>query len=110
MAEPLAVVEPTEQGQWEAHLAELARGHDNYQWEIAEAIIAAPKAWGDTYTLAVRVTGKRKATLENWVSVARKFDSSRRREFSDLRFGHFEAVAGLTTEQQNKLLKKAIKD
>lgn len=97
--------------EWEENLRVLARDLDRGQWEIADAIIEANARWGEKYTRAAEITGKAKSTLENWVSVAKKFESSRRREDSlHLRFGHFEAVASLTEPAlQNKLLTEADK-
>jgi hypothetical protein len=102
------LVKPTDEEQeWEAHLAQLARGLNQRQWEIADAIIEAKVEWGDKYTAAVRITGKNEKTLRKWVTVARKFESSRRRD--NLTFGHHAVVASKKPDDQEKWLTKADK-
>lgn len=106
--EPDATIsEQAERKQFVATLEDLARDVDRKQWAIADEIVTREdRKWGDMYDLAVEATGRKESTLSNWVSVAKKFDSSRRREDSrHLRFSHFEAVAAEKDEKQrNKFL------
>jgi hypothetical protein len=103
----MAIAQPPDRREtWEERLRTAARQSDESQWEIGDAIIEADAAWGDTYTLAERITGKPVKTLRNYVYVCRALDSSRRR---DLSFGHHAAVAGRNPDDQEKWLDEAEK-
>lgn len=78
------------------------------QWWQADLILAGENRYGVTYQRAMEVTGLEYKTLANMVSVARKFESSRRRE--SLSFAHHAAVAALAVDEQDAWLDYAAQE
>lgn len=91
--------------EWEQIGQALGSVQGAIQWWIADFVLTGEQQYGVKYERAMALTGLEYKTLANMVSVARKFESSRRRE--NLSFAHHAAVAGLAQEEQEALLDTA---
>ncbi len=78
------------------------------QWAIGDWIIYGESRtdWGEMYDQAVADFDYDYGYLTNMVSVARKFDFSRR--VKSLSWSHHQAVAALPEPEQNRLLAEAV--
>lgn len=88
---------------WEAVGRVLAAQRDTNTWAIADWIRHVK--WGARYGDGSRITGLSVQRLMNIASVARRFETSRRRE--NLSFYHHEVVARFEPETQDKWLDRA---
>lgn len=87
----------------------LMRLQKSVQWWIGDWInMLDDKEWGETYAALASKYSYEVATLHNFSSVAKRVDSSRRRE--TLSFGHHDAVASLKPGQQTRWLNFAEKN
>lgn len=86
-------------------LETAARG---VQWWIGDWLNYGEKRYGEKYTQAISETGLDKPTLMNYASVAKRVESSRRREVVD--YSKHVEVAGLKPEQQARVLEQAEKE
>ena len=103
---PTILPHPTDLNEWVDAGRRLHEGHLRLNWLIGDWWAAGEAAFGGRAKAAAEnVFGKQFQTLMNIASVARKFDTSRRREA--LTFGHHEAVAALPPEEADALLDKA---
>jgi hypothetical protein len=75
------------------------------QWWIGDYLLYRRGDWGDLTEKIALYFGREPQTLYNILSVARKFETSRRREI--LTFAHHEIVAGRPLELQEKYLEAA---
>jgi hypothetical protein len=83
----------------------LGRLRDMSAWALGDAIIFGDAAYGEKYAQAIEATGRAKATLVNYASVARRVPPSRRR--ARLSFSAHEAVASMNPDEQNAWLARA---
>ncbi len=84
-------------------LADLA-----VQWWIGDWLNYGESRYGDKYTQAVEEFGRKKQVLMNYASVAKRVETSRRREIVDYSI-HVE-VACLPADEQEKILAEAAKE
>lgn len=75
------------------------------QWSIGDWLIYGEMVYGEMYAQALVQTRYTYGALANMASVARAFESSRRRE--NLSWSHHEAVKSLSEDMQDELLDKA---
>lgn len=75
------------------------------QWWIGDWLAYGERVYGRTYEEVAAETGRKRATLYNYVWVAKSVDISLRRE--NLSFEHHKIVAGLLPSEQAKLLSQA---
>lgn len=95
--------------EWEQIGQALGSVQGAIQWWIADFVLTGEvRQYGVKYERAMALTGLEYKTLANMVSVARKFESSRRRE--NLSFAHHAAVAGLAQAEQDAWLDRAAQD
>lgn len=81
---------------------QLKRLEKGVQFWIGDWVNYGEREYGDKYAQAVLETGKSKGTLANYGYVARRVETSRRRE--DVDFGHYQNIAALEPEQQEDAL------
>jgi len=91
--------------QWEAAGRELMQMGRAWQWWVGDWVLYGEQNYGEKYAQAIELTGMEYGTLANVISVARKVDSSRRRE--DLSWSHHVEVAPLPPREQDKWLDRA---
>lgn len=110
-------LEVTDPGLSFESLEELLRGAGQVKtatsfW-IGDAILFAEARYGERYAQAMEASGLTYATLSNYVYVCRQIPRGRRRKayeegrWTELRFGHFEAVARLEPPAQDRWLDEA---
>jgi hypothetical protein len=75
------------------------------QWWLGDWIRYGNARFGERYARAAAITGYDSQTLMNMVSIASKFEVSRRRE--NLSWSHHETVAALPVEEQERWLDHA---
>lgn len=76
-----------------------------YQWIVGDYLVyGVDNNYGMAQEFAEKL-GREPKTISNWVSVCRQITFSRRRE--DLSYGHHDAVASLSAEEQDYWLEKA---
>jgi hypothetical protein len=90
--------------EWESVGAELFKVEAAWQWWVGDWINYGEKKYGQTYEQALALTDKSLGTLMNVASVARDFETSRRREVS---WAHHAAAQALCKEQQDAILDEA---
>lgn len=86
----------------------LLRMGRSHQFWIGDALREGERRFGQHYTKRLDCTGYEAPTLRNFVRVARKVESSRRRD--DLSFGHHDAVAAQEPEDQTRWLQRAVQN
>lgn len=91
--------------EWRAVGGELGQSARAVQWWVGDWINYGDKIYGSTYEAALEVTGLSLKTLQNYASVSRKVESSRRRELLDWTT-HAE-VAALEPAEQDRVLSEA---
>lgn len=91
--------------EWRAVGSELGQSARAVQWWVGDWINYGDKTYGSTYEAALKVTGLSLKTLQNYASVSRKVESSRRRELLDWTT-HAE-VAALEPAEQDRVLSEA---
>src|ERR1700689_5273054 len=92
--------------QWRAVGGSLGRLGRYSQWWIGDWLMYARGKWGEMYAEAVKITGYDYGSLRNMASVAQAFELSRRRD--KLSYAHHVAVAGLTRDEQDYWLERAV--
>jgi hypothetical protein len=75
-------------------------------WWVGDWLQYGAARWGEKYSEAARITGYDVKTLRNIAYVAKRFDSSRRRD--NLTWTHHAEVAALAPEQQDEWLDRAL--
>jgi hypothetical protein len=93
------------QSQWFEVGRTLGRMGRYSRWWVGDWLLYAHRQWGERYKQASRVTGYDYGTLRNIVSLAQKFELSRRRD--NLSWGHHADVASLPREEQDLWLDRA---
>ena len=89
--------------EWEALGPTLMQLHTGVQWALGEWGDQVVRRYGDGKMAAMaKNCGYAPHTLQNYVSIVRKFEPSRRRE--NLSFSHHDAVAPLGPEKQDQWL------
>jgi hypothetical protein len=85
-------------------IRDLSRDETRSRFLIADAVIAAGKKYGDTYTWAAEASGRRPKTLRNWVCIARDINPDMRDP--DLSWSVYRVVAdaGLVPSQRRWFL------
>lgn len=92
-------------GVWHWLVEKLQEADSAVQWWLGDALNYGEHAYGEKYTQAVEETGKSKQVLMNYASVARRVETSRRRD--DVAYSIHVEVACLPAPQQEKVLAKA---
>jgi hypothetical protein len=77
-------------------------------WWIGDWLQYGTARWGEKYVEAAKITGYDVKTLRNIAYVAKRFESSRRRD--NLTWSHHADVAVLDPQEQNRWLDRAITD
>lgn len=80
----------------------------NSAWWIGDWVRYGTTRYGTKYAAATRVTGYDRQTLMNMVSVATRFETSRRRE--NLSWSHHAELAALDAREQERWLDRATAD
>ena len=94
----LGIDDTVSQEEW-SELGQVLRRLDvALQWLIGDWMVYGERVWGYTYEQVALSFGYEVSTLYNYTSVARKVSFSRRRE--NLSFGHHQAVASRTPDEQ----------
>jgi hypothetical protein len=93
---------------WKALGARIKVRSDASSWWLGDWLIFGRHQYGDRYRDAFEVTGLDEQTLDNFGVVARRFESSRRRE--NLSFQHHADVCEMTDETQDHWLNLAAKN
>jgi hypothetical protein len=93
--------------QWAETGPKLVRIVDAFAWCIGDWLIYGQERYADRYAKAVRDLSLDYQTLRNYAWVARKFETSRRRE--GLSFQHHAEVASLRPTDQDEWLDRAEK-
>lgn len=91
--------------QWERIGRQLQLADVAIQWWIGDWLVYGEHKWGDKYTQAIEVTGRREQTLKNYHFVAAAIEKSRRRY--ELNYSIHAEVAPLEPEEQDRVLAKA---
>lgn len=94
-----------EQADWLAAGRSLGAMGRCSRWWLGDWIRYGNAKFGERYSRAAAITGYDSQTLMNMVSIASKFEISRRRE--DLSWSHHETVAALQVEEQEGWLDRA---
>jgi hypothetical protein len=94
--------------QWEAAGQQLQRMGRAWQWWIGDWVRYGEQRYGEKYAQAIELTGLEYGTLANIISVARRVDTSRRRE--NLSWSHHAEVASLEPPEQQAWLERAEHD
>lgn len=95
-------------GVWHWLVEKLQEADTAVQWWLGDALNYGEHAYGDKYTQAVEDTGRSKQVLMNYASVARRIETSRRRE--DVPYSIHVEVACLPPKEQEEVLAKAAED
>jgi hypothetical protein len=90
---------------WQEVVQVLLRMESSVAILLGDALIQAEMKWGVTYQQVAEATGREVQTLYNYVWVMSKVDFSRRRE--NLTFGHYDAVARMSADEQERWLRRA---
>jgi len=90
---------------WEEIGRQIISISDSSTWWIADWLVYGENNFKDRYLEAIAKTNLNYQTLRNYAWVARRFDSSRRRD--KLSFGHHSEVAALDPPAQDYWLRKA---
>jgi hypothetical protein len=101
----LRISRPISHRKWEIIGQKLLSMSESSTWWIADWLCYGEHTFQDRYPEAVRRTSLNYQTLRNYVWVAQRFDSSRRRD--TLSFGHHAEVAALDQPEQDYWLRKA---
>lgn len=91
--------------EWEQIGQALGSVQGAIQWWIGDLVLSGEKRYGVKYDRAMELTGLSYKTLRNIVSVANRFEMSRRRD--NLSFAHHAAVASLDPDMQDLWLNTA---
>jgi hypothetical protein len=75
------------------------------RWWVGDWLLYGDQKWGEMYKEAGKVTGYNYGTLRNIVSIAQKFQLSRRRD--NLSWGHHADIASLPPAEQEYWLDRA---
>ncbi len=94
--------------EWVSFGRKLHQVGQSYQWVVADWVRFGERKYGEMYKEALEQTGFSYKTLRNMVSVAGKFELSRRRD--NLTPSHHAEVASLSPKQQDRFLEKAEKE
>lgn len=81
---------------WEDYGHSFQARASSLVWDIADWLLVAERKWGERYKRAAEITGLTVATLHNYASVARRFDSSHR--YENLSYHHHALVAAIPEE------------
>jgi hypothetical protein len=77
-------------------------------WWIGDWLLFGSARWGETYSVASRVTGYDPKSLRNMRYVASRFDSSLRKD--KLTWSHHALLAGLEVCERRRWLERAVAD
>jgi len=94
--------------QWEDVGKFIKKSDKCVQFWLGDWVNYGEYRWGEKYSQALDETTYEQHALENMASVARKVESSRRRE--ELSYSHHAEVASLTPDKQEKILDLAEKE
>jgi hypothetical protein len=93
---------------WAAAGKDLSKQHGNLQWKIGDWLALGHRAYGDSvYETAERITGKKRQTLYQFASVAKRVADCMRH--TNLSWEHHQIVAPLEPSQQKRWLDVAEK-
>lgn len=95
----------TTEAEWDEIGRALGSVQGAIQWWIADLVLSGQGEYGVMYERAMETTGLAYKTLRNLVSVAGRFELSRRRD--NLSFGHHALVAALSHDEQERWLDHA---
>lgn len=90
---------------WQSLGETLGRINRASGWWIGDWLNFGERAYGESYSQAMDATGLSYGTLANYASVAKRVESSRRRE--SLTFAHHQEVAALPAREQDEYLQQA---
>lgn len=83
---------------------------DMSAWALGDWLLFGERAYGeDRWAQAIEVTGRSKATLQNYLRVALSLPRKSKRRYATLSWSHHEAVASLPPAEQRRLLAMAVK-
>jgi hypothetical protein len=91
--------------EWEAAFQWCQKVEKASQFWVGDLLAYGEHKYGEMYAQAMDATSHKYGTLANAAYVARRVDSSRRREH--LSFGHHQEVAPLPPQEQTEWLDKA---
>lgn len=91
--------------EWRQYGKQLLEGAVAVMWWIGDWLNYGERRYGQTYTMAVDMTGLELGTLANAKRVAAAIETSRRREV--LSFSHHADVAALDPAEQDAILDEA---
>lgn len=94
--------------QWTAIGLALVQRGDATQWALGDWIALATGAYGETYTLAMRVTGYSYDTVSQLLVTARAWPKAQR--LPTLSWSHHRLLAGVAEEERGPWLKKAVRE
>lgn len=103
----LWVAEGLTQQEWRDFLPMILKIESAYQWIIGDWAAYGELAWGSGYRELSDMTKRSVETLQNWASVCRNVQISRRRD--DLPFSHHVVVAKLSAQAQSEWLEIAVR-
>jgi hypothetical protein len=105
-SEPAPCKQVTIFEQWAALGKEYAKQHGNLQWKIGDWLVFGQRAYGETaYAEAEKITGKKRQTLYQFASVAKRVPDCMRH--TSLSWEHHQVVASLEPEDQKAWLDAA---
>ena len=92
--------------EWRNAGDQLLRVGRAWQWWVGDWILYGEQHHQDRYADALEQTGYEYSTISHVISVARRVDSTRRRE--ELSWSHHAEVAPLPPDQQTEYLQRAV--
>ena len=91
---------------WAAAGKEYAKQHGNLQWKIGDWLLLGHRVYGENaYTEAEKITGKKRQTLYQFASVAKRVSDCMRH--TNLSWEHHQVVASLEPDHQKAWLDAA---
>lgn len=93
--------------QWELYGRKLQLADKGIQWALGDWVIFGEGKFKERAAQAVEFTGLKVKTLQNYATVAKAIDQSRRRDSELVDFATHSEVASLPEQEQEKILDKA---
>ncbi len=100
--------------QWERYGRKLQTAEKGIQWALGDWIVFGEEHPNQTFreraSQAVEFSGRKVKTLQNYATVAKKVEKSRRRDSDNVDFSTHAEVAMLPDEEQERILAQAEAD
>lgn len=96
--------------QWQLYGRKLQLAEKGIQWALGDWMIHGETHFKDRAEQAIEFTGLKLRTLQNYATVAKAIDKSRRRDSDVVDFSTHIEVASLPDDEQERILSEAEKD